>query len=159
MTREFPWAPARYVPAADCISMGWMPTDAMCLSSAGACLGATKCPFDKSAASQAIAEWSPQKYVAISEFPNSRLAGGIGAAGSSIRDPTVSNLHMHIFHASIYRSTVCIPAYSAHRLGNPSILPSIYAYIAGSLLDFDVTRHLPIMLESERSRAHEQQSI
>lgn len=40
-------------------------------------------------AGEAIAEWSPQRYVSIADYPRSRLAGGIGAAGSSIRDPTV----------------------------------------------------------------------
>ena len=38
---------------------------------------------------QEIAEWSPQDYVVASNYPASRLAGGVGAAGSSIRDPTV----------------------------------------------------------------------
>jgi len=40
-------------------------------------------------ANQEIAEWSPQDYVVASNYPASRLAGGVGAAGSSIRDPTV----------------------------------------------------------------------
>jgi hypothetical protein len=37
-----------------------------------------------------MAEWSPQEYVETSKYPASRLAGGIGAAGTSIRDPGVS---------------------------------------------------------------------
>lgn len=38
---------------------------------------------------EVVTEWSPEDYVAASKYPSSRLAGGIGAAGSSIRDPTV----------------------------------------------------------------------
>lgn len=40
-------------------------------------------------ADEVIDEWSPEDYVDSNQYPSSRLAGGIGAAGSSIRDPTV----------------------------------------------------------------------
>ena len=53
------------------------------------CKSALNLCLDNHELLQTIAEWSPEEYVSASNFPSSRLSGGVGAAGTSIRNPVI----------------------------------------------------------------------